>query len=104
MKGEPIDDVAIRMADGDNVLMALADLSAGRAVAVDGRVIVLSEDVAFGHKFAIEWLEPGDKIRKYGEVIGKTTASIEPGEWVHTHNCESMRGQPSSDTLAPEEP
>src|SRR6185437_3724660 len=26
------------------------------------------------------------RIRKYGEYIGKTTAAIEPGAWVHEHN------------------
>ena len=30
---------------------------------------------------------------KYGEIIGQATEQIDPGEWVHTHNCKSTRGR-----------
>jgi len=45
--------------------------------------------------------EPGDAVVKYGEVIGQATESIEPGDWVHTHNAESRRGR--GDVAAAEE-
>lgn len=95
MKGESIEGAAIRMTDADNVATALEDLSTGRELAVDGGPVELLEDVAFGHKFALEPLSPGDPVVKYGEVIGEATAAIEPGEWVHVHNVESRRGRPS---------
>ncbi|WP_251341308.1 UxaA family hydrolase [Haloplanus halophilus] len=93
MKGESIDGVVLRMDDGDDVATALEDLSAGRELTVDGDTITLAEDVPFGHKVALRSVEAGAEIHKYGEVIGAASRPIEPGEWVHTHNCESTRGR-----------
>ena len=31
----------------------------------------------------------GEYVIKYGEIIGKATADISAGEWVHTHNVKS---------------
>jgi altronate dehydratase small subunit len=98
MKGETIDDAAIRMADPDNVVTALEDLPAGREFGVDGGTVTLAEPVEFGHKFAVVPLEPGDTVRKYGEVIGTATEPIAAGEWVHTHNVVSTRGQPGDES------
>lgn len=49
------------------------------------------EDIPAGHKFALRDLGAGDPVRKYGEVIGETTAAVERGEWVHIHNLVSRR-------------
>jgi len=97
MKGETIDDAAIRMAPEDNVVTALEDLPAGRAFDVDGGTVTLAEPVEFGHKFALASLDPGDTVRKYGEVVGTATEPIAAGEWVHTHNVVSTRGQPGDE-------
>jgi len=94
MKGETIDDAAIRMAPEDNVVTALEDLPAGRTFDVDGETVTLAEPVEFGHKFALVSLEPGDTVRKYGEAVGTATEPVAAGEWVHTHNVVSRRGQP----------
>jgi hypothetical protein len=48
-------------------------------------------DVPFGHKIALKPLTLGDEVMKYGEVIGVASAGIEVGEWLHTHNVESVR-------------
>ncbi|WP_251329696.1 UxaA family hydrolase [Haloplanus pelagicus] len=93
MKGETFEDVALRMDDRDDVATALADLSAGRNLDVGENTVTLAEDVPFGHKLALRPLGAGDEIVKYGEVIGVASADIDAGEWVHTHNCESMRGR-----------
>lgn len=94
MKGRTIDDAAIVLTDTDTVATALEDLPAGRTFTVDGRTVELVEDVEFGHKFALRAVEPGDRVLKYGEVIGEATDPIAPGEWVHTHNIESTRARP----------
>jgi altronate hydrolase len=39
-----------------------------------------------GHKVAVRDLPAGTAVRKYGQVIGVTTAPIAAGEHVHTHN------------------
>lgn len=48
-------------------------------------------DVPIGHKVALNDLQEGDTIYKYGEDIGKTVASIKKGEHVHTHNVKTKR-------------
>jgi hypothetical protein len=101
MKGVVLDGAGLLLDGSDNVATAVADLDAGRTVPLDettevpsphADAITLSVDVAFGHKFAVEVIGAGTPVRKYGERIGQSTERIEPGDWVHTHNCESMRG------------
>lgn len=41
------------------------------------------------HKIALENLEPGDDIIKYGVINGHATESVKKGGWVHTHNVVS---------------
>lgn len=91
------------MDESDNVVTALEDLAAGREFAVDGRTVRLSESIAFGHKFAVVSIEAGDPVRKYGEVIGEATTAIGGGDWVHTHNVVSKRGQPETDPGLPDD-
>jgi len=97
VKGTVVGDVLV-MDPGDAVATALDDLAAGETVpAADGTPvdegIELPEAVPFGHKVALRRIDAGGVVRKYGEVIGRATVAIDPGEWVHTHNCESTRGR-----------
>jgi altronate dehydratase small subunit len=101
MKGEVLDDVGLHMTTDDNVVTAIDDLEAGATISYDGETVELVEDVPFGHKIALVDFESGDDVVKYGETIGTATDPIEPGEWVHTHNCESARGR--GDIAATEE-
>lgn len=82
---------AIELDESDTVVTVLEDAEAGDVVTDDE--LELTESVPFGHKVALTVHDPGDEVRKYGEVIGVATESIEPGEWVHTHNCDSARGK-----------
>lgn len=93
MKGEILDEAALLMTQSDNVATSLDDLSPGREFDVSGRTVSISEEIPFGHKFALETIDGGEKLYKYGEVIGQATRPIAPGDWVHTHNCESTRGR-----------
>jgi altronate dehydratase small subunit len=93
MKGEVLGECGLHMAATDNVVTAIDDLDAGTTIPHDGGRIELPEDVPFGHKVAMDVFEPGDPVVKYGEVIGRATEAIAPGEWVHTHNAESRRGR-----------
>ena len=93
MNGRVLDDVALLLAEDDTVATAVDDLSAGREITYDGRTVRLTEDVPFGHKVALTEIAAGDEVRKYGEVIGRATEAVAPGEWVHTQNCESTRGR-----------
>jgi len=81
----------------DNVAVALVALHAGEnaTVAIDNRFIDVSlrQDVPFGHKFAITNIALHGEVYKYGESIGRSTAPIQQGEYVHVHNVESERGR-----------
>lgn len=77
----------------DNVAVALADLEPGEELDLPPGRIVVGAPVPFGHKVAVLPVEPGDPVRKYGEVIGLASAPIRPGDHVHVHNVESQRGR-----------
>ncbi|ELY98369.1 UxaA family hydrolase [Natrialba aegyptia] len=93
MKGTVLGDAGLHMAAQDNVVTAIDDLDAGTGIPYDDRTVELVEAIPFGHKVALVPLEPGDAVVKYGETIGEAVEPIAPGEWVHTHNCESRRGR-----------
>ena len=46
----------------------------------------LSSAISAGHKIALRPIEPGQPVRRYGQIIGFATRPIEPGEHVHSHN------------------
>ncbi|NLS78158.1 MAG: UxaA family hydrolase [Chloroflexi bacterium] len=88
--------LAIKLHDKDNVATATATLSAGEAVSVlshEGKPVdqvVASTDVPLAyHKIALVDLAAGELVYKYGEVVGRATAEIKRGAWVHVHNVES---------------
>lgn len=88
---------AIVVDERDSVATALADLAAGQVLVVrvgaEERRIELCAPIAFGHKLALMAIESGEPVIKYGEVIGRATRAIAPGDHVHVHNLESMRGR-----------
>ena len=77
----------------DSVATALADLAKGETMILETGTIELRTPVAFGHKLALVRIEAGEPVIKYGEVIGRATQAIAPGEHVHAHNLEGMRGR-----------
>lgn len=77
------------MAAEDNCLVACAALRAGQGVSIDGQQITLPQDIALGHKLARHTLLPGDKVLRYGAIIGSVTAPIAIGAHIHTHNLAS---------------
>ena len=48
-----------------------------------------NDKVPAGHKYALRDIACNEYIVKYGEIIGRATQDIKPGEWVHTHNVKS---------------
>ncbi|NMB45085.1 MAG: UxaA family hydrolase [Firmicutes bacterium] len=81
----------------DNVATALIDLKEGSRLTITlgnlETILVVRELVPRGHKVAIEPIESGSPIVKYGEQIGVALASIGPGFHVHIHNVTSTRAQ-----------
>lgn len=81
----------------DNVAIAVQELTAKQnAVVRVGRElthITLTENIPYGHKFAVRDISKGENILKYGEVIGRATANINAGCHAHIQNIESLRGR-----------
>lgn len=81
----------------DNVAVALADLVAGDSCLVTedgGRKyeVVVKEDIAFGHKFALADLAKDQGVFKYGEEIGRMKEPLAKGGWIHVHNMYCDKG------------
>ena len=73
----------------DNVAVAVTDLRAGSVVRLGGLHIEVAQDLPFGHKVALRPIHRGEEVLKYGCPIGRATADIAVGEWVHSHNLRS---------------
>ncbi|EAJ3361586.1 altronate hydrolase [Campylobacter coli] len=73
----------------DNVATALRNFKKGEKVAN----IVLLNDIASGHKFALKDIKKDEIIIKYAEAIASASCDISTGEWVHIHNTAGIRGR-----------
>jgi hypothetical protein len=83
--------------DKDNVATATRDISVGELLsfAMVGRqgTLTARQDIRFLHKVALRDIAAGERIYKYGAVIGEATRPIAAGEHVHVHNIRSLWGR-----------
>jgi altronate hydrolase len=79
-------NAVIHLNPADNVAIARLALSPGQEIRVSGRTITLNDPIPAGHKVAIAAIAAGENVLRYGQVIGRARAGIEPGRHVHTHN------------------
>jgi hypothetical protein len=90
---------AFQINAADNVATLLSEAAEGSSVAVAGAAIESAlkarAKIAMGHKIALKTIADGELIYKYGVAIGVAMRSIEPGEWVHLHNCRSQMDERS---------
>lgn len=77
------------MSPEDNCMIARTALAKGDTVTIDGQAVTLSQNILIGHKVARRALAVGDKVLRYGALIGSITAPVGIGEHIHTHNLES---------------
>lgn len=90
---------AIMMDPKDGVATALDDLGTGDRVTVVSAAqevvneVVATKAIPFGHKVALDKIEKGAKVIKYGEIIGVASQDIAPGDHAHIHNVDSNRMQ-----------
>ncbi len=84
------EDVAIRLHTRDNVAIAKVDLDADTVLTLNDAAgasrVVIGTPIPSGHKVALHPIARGEPVRRYGQIIGFATQSINPGEHVHTHN------------------
>lgn len=76
----------LQLHSADDVAVALTELAPGDLVDIAGGSFRAQAPVAAGHKIAVRDLATGTVVRKYGQVIGLTTADVRQGDHVHIHN------------------
>lgn len=86
----------------DNVAVAMDRVAKGDTVMVNGKTIIVQDDIPAGHKLAITEIHKGENVVKYGFPIGTAKAEIPVGVWVHTHNVQSKLGDVLQYTYEPE--
>jgi len=82
----PLHEMTIRLHPLDNIVIAKASLQAEVRLTDDRGDVVVRQTIPSGHKIAIAPIAPGEVVRRYGQIIGFATRSIEPGDHVHSHN------------------
>ncbi|WP_313534496.1 altronate dehydratase family protein [Sphingomonas sp.] len=81
----------------DPVATTLRPLQAGETALG----ITATSDIPQGHKVALQPIEAGAPVHKFGFPIGLATRAIAPGEHVHTHNLATALAATGSYTYRP---
>ncbi|MCE0492425.1 UxaA family hydrolase [Vibrio salinus] len=79
----------IKIHSSDNVVVCLQPIDANQSLDIDGKEIIIAQNIDRGSKVAITDISKGSEIKKYGGVIGTATQDIICGDLVHTHNVKT---------------
>ena len=79
----------IQINPADNVVVAVKNLQTGASLDINGRTIVVLQDIPAGHKVALQDFKEGDHIIKYGAPIGHAREVITTGSWVNEKNIKT---------------
>jgi altronate dehydratase small subunit len=91
--------IALKVDEKDNVGTIFSNgIKSGMRVEIKDHVgnqeiIIVRDDIPYGHKIALTDIKAGEHILKYGESIGAASRNIAAGEYVHVHNMVSLRGR-----------
>ena len=88
--------------DDDNVGVVLEPIGAGAEFSVGGVRGTARQAIPAGHKIALAAIPAGAALIKYGWPIGRATADIAPGDWVHSHNLVTGIEGPLEYTYSPQ--
>lgn len=76
----------------DEIVVVLASAAFDDTIIVsDAESVTVCGEIPAGHKVARRALPAGTLVHKYGQIIGRLTASVRCGEHVHIQNLESLR-------------
>ena len=75
-----ISPLFVRIADNDNVAIAVKDVPAGTAVA-EG--IMTTQKIPQAHKVALEDIAVNGRVVRYGVILGYAKEPIKKGEWIN---------------------
>jgi altronate dehydratase small subunit len=83
------DPRVILLAPQDNCVAVAATLAAGTRLLIDGAMVLVEGGIGIGHKLARRDIAAGEKVLKYGAIIGSATQPIARGAHIHLHNLAS---------------
>lgn len=81
----------------DNVAVMVEDVKKGGTAQTGYEPITANEDIRSGHKIARKDIRNGEMVMKFNTAIGRASAEIKKGDWVHTHNVEDITEQLSEE-------
>ncbi|QQB32449.1 UxaA family hydrolase [Achromobacter deleyi] len=84
-----LDPQLLLISPEDNCLIVRHALPAGARVQLEDGSAVIAAPLGLGHKLARRAMPAGEKILKYGAIIGSLTAAVAAGDHIHTHNLDS---------------
>ncbi|NLB90548.1 MAG: altronate dehydratase [Clostridiales bacterium] len=93
---------SIKIYPQDLVAVAITELNKGDRITVSGKELLIQEKIPSGHKIALQEMNEGEKVIKYGFPIGIATKTIFPGSWVHTHNLKTLLAEKPIYTYTPD--
>lgn len=79
------ENIVIKTTLQDNVAIVANPKGLKQGVVVLDNVELL-EDIPMGHKVALQTLQTGDAVIRYGQIIGYANAEIKKGSWVNETN------------------
>jgi altronate hydrolase len=79
----------IKIHEKDNIIVALEDFTAGEVIEEKEFQVLLLEEINRGHKIALEDIQAGENVIKYGFPIGHAKEDIKKGSWIHSHNLKT---------------
>ncbi len=85
--------IALLMSETDNVAVVVQDVKKNDEVTIKEQKIPAREAIQKGHKIAVRPIQKGEMVFKYGKIIGRASADIEAGQWVHCHNVDDITEQ-----------
>ncbi len=83
------DPKAVVLRTEDTVAVAARPIPRGFRLQLGGRTIEVREPIGLGHKVALTDINPGEPVRKYGQIIGFASKPIAAGSLVHVHNLKA---------------
>jgi altronate dehydratase small subunit len=86
---QPLDPRLVLLSPEDNCLIACSHLAAGAVVQLESGSATLPREIGLGHKLARRVIPAGEKVLKYGAIIGSLRMPVEAGDHIHTHNLDS---------------
>lgn len=93
----------LSLSGNDNIAVALQRIECDAELSQSG--LIARDPIQSGHKIAVSAIASGQKVIKYGRVIGVATQDIHRGDHVHVHNVamtsfrrDENYGQSAQDT------